>query len=256
VRRIPLGRVTGAALTVATALGAAVFAVEAWLAARREYLPAASAPALDQQYGTGGEAVHMALLGDALAAGVGADDPATTVGGHLARRLAASGLRVSLRGTAIAGSDTGDLGPQVSRALLGHRPDVAVILVGTEDALHGRPLSWVRRNLREAVHRLCAADVRVIVGTCPDLAAARAFAQPLRTLLGWRGRAVATAQTEATLVGGGVPVDLAARTGAVFRADPGTFSADRFHPSADGYRLLAEALLPAVSEAAGAPAPR
>jgi lysophospholipase L1-like esterase len=37
----------------------------------------------------------------------------------------------------------------------------------------------------------------------------------------------------------------------VFRADPGTFSEDGFHPSADGHRLLAEALLPAVSAAAG-----
>lgn len=256
MRRFPLGRIAGSALAAGTALGAAVVAVEAWLAAHREYLPATSAPALDQEYGTGGGLVRLALLGDALAAGVGVDDPANSVGGHLARRLATSGMRVSLSGTAIAGSDTGDLGPQVSRAMLGRRPDVAVILVGTEDTLHGRPLSWVRRNLREAVDRLCAADVRVIVGTCPDLAAVRAFAQPLRMLLGWRGRSVATAQTEATLVGGGVPVDLAARTGAVFRADPGTFSTDRFHPSADGYRLLAEALLPAVSEAAGAPASR
>jgi len=48
---------------------------------------------------------------------------------------------------------------------------------------------------------------------------------------------------------------LAVATGAVFRADPGTFSVDRFHPSADGYRLLAEALLPAVTEAAAERAP-
>jgi lysophospholipase L1-like esterase len=47
-----------------------------------------------------------------------------------------------------------------------------------------------------------------------------------------------------------VPVDLAARTGPVFRADPGTLSEDRFHPSADGYDLWALALYPAVYDAA------
>ncbi|HEY9389306.1 MAG TPA: SGNH/GDSL hydrolase family protein, partial [Mycobacteriales bacterium] len=65
---------------------------------------------------------------------------------------------------------------------------------------------------------------------------------------------VAAAQADATWAAGGVPVDLAARTGPIFRADPGAFSEDGYHPSADGYRLLAEALLPAVSEAAGIPA--
>jgi lysophospholipase L1-like esterase len=70
-----------------------------------------------------------------------------------------------------------------------------------------------------------------------------------------RARQLAAAQADAVRAAGGVPVDLAAQTGSVFRADPGTLSADRFHPSADGYRLWAEALLPAVREAATSPAP-
>jgi len=66
---------------------------------------------------------------------------------------------------------------------------------------------------------------------------------------------VAAVSAAATQSAGGIAVDLAAQTGQVFRADPGTFCEDGFHPSADGYRLLAEALLPAVSEAATQPAP-
>jgi lysophospholipase L1-like esterase len=45
-------------------------------------------------------------------------------------------------------------------------------------------------------------------------------------------------------------VDLALETGLVFRADAGTFSYDGYHPSADGYRVWAHALLPAVAAAA------
>ena len=40
-------------------------------------------------------------------------------------------------------------------------------------------------------------------------------------------------------------------SGPVFRADPNTLCEDRYHPSADGYRVWAYALLPAVAHAAG-----
>ncbi|MEV1144945.1 SGNH/GDSL hydrolase family protein, partial [Micromonospora sp. NPDC049799] len=63
------------------------------------------------------------------------------------------------------------------------------------------------------------------------------------------------AQTAAVLDAGGTVVDLAAETGPVFRADAGTLCHDGFHPSADGYRVWAHALLPAVA-AAAAVAPR
>jgi lysophospholipase L1-like esterase len=242
---------TASVLSVAVAC-VGVLTLEAWLAARRRYLPANSAPPVDGEYGQpGSRPLRLVVLGDSTGAGVGVSRTEETVGAALGRRLAQHGRRVRLRGVAIAGSGAGDLGPQVSRALLG-RPDVAVVLVGASDATRGTPLAAVRQNLGDAVRRLRAAGVGVVVGTCPDLGAVRAYPQPLRALAAWRGRCVALASTAATLAAGGIPVDIAAATGPVFRADPGTFSADRFHPSADGYRLLAEALLPAVSDTVAA----
>jgi lysophospholipase L1-like esterase len=247
---------TAAAGAAGSALAAVfVLVLEIWVAARRTYLPANSAPPVDGEYGEAGRQVlRLVVLGDSTAAGVGVTRTDDTVGAALARRMAQLGRRVRLAGVAIGGSGTGDLGPQVSRALLG-RPDVAVVLVGADDATRGTSLTAVRQNLTDAVHRLRAVGVRVVVGTCPDLGAVRAFGQPLRGVVGWQGRRVAAASAAAALAAGGVPVDLAAVTGPVFRADPGTFSEDRFHPSADGYRLLAEALLPAVSAAAAERAP-
>jgi len=107
-------------------------------------------------------------------------------------------------------------------------------------------------HLGEAVRRLRDAGAEVVVGTCPDLGAARAIAPPLRQIVGWLGRRVAAAQAPAVAAVEGVPVDLAGRTGAVFRADEGTLCADGFHPSADGYRVWAHALYPAVYEASRA----
>lgn len=233
----------------AAGAGAGVLAAEVWAAARRRYAAAGTAPPVEGDYGDpGAERVRLVLLGDSTGAGVGVTRTEDTVGGVLARRLAGPTRRVRLAGAAIAGSGTGDLGPQVSRALLG-RPDVAVLLVGTTDATSGAPLQSVRHNLADAVGRLRASGAAVVVGTCPDLGASRVFAQPLRTVVAWRGRRVASISAGATLGAGGVPVDLAERVGPVFRADPAAYCEDGFHPSADGYRLIAEALLPAVEEA-------
>jgi lysophospholipase L1-like esterase len=187
------------------------------------------------------------VLGDSSAAGVGATATASTVGGRLAEALAADGARVSLSSTARYGARAADLAGQVDSVRPG--PGLAVVLVGANDVNHGTGLGAVRRDLAAAVRRLTGAGLRVVVGTCPDLGGARAYPQPLRDLVAWRGRAVARAERRAVLEAGGAPVDLARLTGPAFRADPRTLSADRFHPSDRGYALWAAALAPAVRDA-------
>jgi lysophospholipase L1-like esterase len=196
--------------------------------------------------------LRLVLLGDSTALGVGVDRVGDTVGGQLAALLAdgPGGRRVELSNVAVSGSLSSDLGTQVARALVGARPDVAVILVGVNDATRFGRSSDAPEHLAAAVRRLRGAGVAVVAGTCPDLSAARAFAAPLRQLIGWRGHRLARAQAIAVRAADGVPVDLAGQTGAVFRADAGTYCHDGYHPSADGYRVWAHALLPAVSEAA------
>jgi lysophospholipase L1-like esterase len=242
---------TGAGVLALGLLGGVVLTVEAVAAARRTYVSGDTAPPLMGTFGDAGPPpLRVVVLGDSTAAGVGVDATGETVGGRLATLLAATGRRVILDGVGVSGSRAADLRTQVSRALLHGRPDIAVVLVGANDATHVTSLDDIRRDLAAAVARLRDADVAVVVGTCPDLGAARAFAQPLRELVAWSGRRVAGAERDAVRAAGGVAVDLAARTGPVFRADPGTLSEDEFHPSADGYDLWALALYPAVYDAA------
>ena len=150
---------------------------------------------------------------------------------------------------AVSGSRCADLATQVARAQLGPRPDVAVILVGTNDATHLHPPRRGGRLLATAVRRLRDAGMAVVVGTCPDLGAVRAIAPPLRQIVGWYGRRVARAQASATRAAGAAVVDLAVQAGPVFRADAGMLCHDGFHPSADGYRVLAYALFPELAAA-------
>lgn len=249
-RRKLLLRTTGG-LVAAGVIGASVLAIEARAATRREYADAADAPSVSGRYGDlAGAPIRLAVLGDSTAAGLGVTRVEQTVGGRLAAMLADAGYQVMLDGLGVSGSRAADLRPQVSRALVRQRPDLTVLLIGANDATHLTALADVRRHLGDAVRRLRESGSAVVVGTCPDMGAVRALAQPLRAIVGWRGRQVADVSADAVTEAGGAPVDLAARTGPVFRADPGTLSRDAFHPSADGYGLWAMALYPAVAEAA------
>lgn len=250
----------GAAVTLAAGAigGIALLVGEVFLARNRQYAQPELGLALRSTVGrTGAPPLRLVLLGDSAALGVGVDRADDTVGGQLARLLSegagptAGGERqVWLSSVGVSGSRSTDLATQVARALLGEHPDVAVILIGANDVAGFRRPGEAAAYLGAAVRRLRDAQVRVVVGTCPDLGAVRAIAPPLRQLAGWLGRHTARAQAVAVIEAGGIVVDLAAETGAVFRADVGTLCHDGYHPSADGYRVWAHALLPAVARAA------
>ncbi|WP_094770209.1 SGNH/GDSL hydrolase family protein [Microbacterium gorillae] len=195
-----------------------------------------------------GPPVELVLLGDSLAAGLGASRPKQTLGGRLAKGLARAITHpVRLRTAAVVGAESSDLSVQLSSLPAGYRPDVAVIVVGGNDVTHRVPPATSAAHLRAAVDALRDRGAAVVVGTCPDLGALRPVPQPLRRLAGTLSRVLAGAQRRAALRAGAVPVDLRRAVGRRFRSDPDEmFSIDRFHPSAAGYRQTTAALLPAV----------
>ncbi|KAB1914802.1 MULTISPECIES: SGNH/GDSL hydrolase family protein [unclassified Micromonospora] len=250
---VRLGRAAALSLLAGTVGGAVVLAGQAIAARSREYAQPELGLALRATVGRAdAPPLRLVLLGDSSALGVGVERFEETIGGRLAQLLseAPGGRRVHLSSVGVSGSRSTDLATQVARALLGERPDVAVILIGANDTTGLARPADAAAYLGSAVRRLREAHVEVVVGTCPDLGAVRAVASPLRQVLGWAGRRMARAQTTAVLDAGGSVVDLGTETGPVFRADAGTLCHDGFHPSADGYRVWAHALLPAVEAAA------
>jgi lysophospholipase L1-like esterase len=248
-----LGRAAAVTAVAGTVGGAAVVAAQAIAARTRPYAKPDMRLAMRSSVGSPNRpALRLVLLGDATALGVGVERVSDTVGGQLAALLAGGPTvrRIELSSVAVAGSRSADLATQVSRALVGATPDVAVVLVGTNDVTHLARPGEAAQHLAAAVRRLDEAGVAVVVGTCPDFGALRAYASPLRQLAGLQSRRLARQQSAAARIAGATVVDLGAQTGAVFRADAGTLCHDGFHPSADGYRVWAHALLPAVEEAA------
>ena len=212
------------------------------------------APDADRHYKKKhGEPVDLLVLGDSIAAGLGADRAKDTLGGRLARGIASrAGRSVRLRTAAVVGSESSMLADQLASLPRGYRPHVAVIVVGGNDVTHRVPVAESVRHLAAAVDDLRGRGTEVVVGTCPDLGALRPVPQPLRALGSRASRQLAEAQRATALARGARVVSLAHVVGPFFYTLPEEmFSLDRFHPSAHGYKRTAKAMLPSVLAALG-----
>jgi len=201
-----------------------------------------------------GDRIELLLVGDSIAAGLGAASPKGTLGARLAKGLAKRTQRsVRLTSTAVVGAETWTLPEQqLPRLLPDYAPDVAVVVVGGNDVTHRIPVAESTASLTEVIERLRARGAQVVVGTCPDLGALRPLPQPLRSLGGRASRQLATAQAEAAVAAGAYAVSLADVVGPFFVTNPDEmFSVDRFHPSEMGYKRTAQALLPSLLHALG-----
>ncbi len=149
------------------------------------------------------------------------------------------------------GAQSSDLAGQIERALATD-PDLAVILVGANDVTHQVRPSQSVRHLGAGVRRLREAGAKVLVGTCPDLGTVKPIPPPLKQVARSWSRRLAAAQAIAVVEEEGVAVSLGSILGPDFEAAPALlFGPDRFHPSAEGYRALAEVLVPSALNALG-----
>ncbi|MEG3615203.1 SGNH/GDSL hydrolase family protein [Isoptericola haloaureus] len=201
----------------------------------------------------GGDPLDLLVLGDSIAAGLGADRRKDTLGARIARGVGKKLQRpVRLRCAAVVGSESSALAAQLDGLDDDYRPDVTVVVVGGNDVTHRVPVAVSVRYLVETIERLQERGSAVVVGTCPDLGALRPVPQPLRTLGSRASRQLAAAQSVAARRAGAHAVSLAVVVGPFFISSPDeAFSLDRFHPSAVGYRRTAKELVPSVLVALG-----
>jgi lysophospholipase L1-like esterase len=241
---------TLAALALGLGAVTTMLGVEVYVAINRDYLPTEPAMSLGGTFGADDATpLRFVVLGDSTAAGVGAGDAAHAYPTVLAKRLAADGYRVSLLALGISGARVADvLRGQIDRAATFH-PQLVFIGIGANDTIHATRLDAVRTDMAEIINRLQAAGSSLVVAGAPDMRAA-AFAEPLRSIAGWRGRQVAAAIGEVARAKGVPVVPLAQETGPLFATAPDRYnSEDDFHPSAAGYALWANAIYPYLERA-------
>ncbi len=198
--------------------------------------------------------LHLMVFGDSTATGYGCRTADEVPGVLLARGLAEeSGKLIRLSTKAIVGATSKGLSGQVDAMFVtGPAPDAAVIMIGANDITALNGIGASARRLGAAVARLRASGAVVVVGTCPDFGVITAIPQPLRWTARYRGLRLAHAQAAAVRAAGGVPVPLADLLAPNFLQAPEVmFSEDHYHPSAAGYALAANQLLPALCHALG-----
>ncbi len=193
--------------------------------------------------------LRLAVLGDSIAYGVGADHPSHTLAARLHVRLVAHGLPTEPRVFARSGARSSDLAAQV-RSAVRWNPDLALVVIGANDLSHSVPPHRAARALRDAVRALRRTGAEVVVAPAPDLSVVPHVPAPLRAALRHSGGQLRAAQVGAVLDEGGRVADPGARTSELFGEDASLFSSDLFHPSSAGYAAIAEALAPVVVEAA------
>jgi lysophospholipase L1-like esterase len=246
------------AVSAAVGAGAAaagyygVLVGESMLARRAIGMSEERPPTGDTVYGDDlpGRTIRCLVLGDSAAVGYGMETadatPPALIGLGLSQVLDAP---VDVHSEAVVGAQTADLREQINRGLTYH-PDIALIVVGTNDVTHQVPGYVSARLLGSAVRRLMAADCEVVVGTCPDLGTVRPLPQPLRWVARRRSRALARRQMMAVVAAGGRAVSLGDLLGPVFAANSDVmFGPDRFHPSATGYANMVSVLVPSMAAA-------
>ena len=121
--------------------------------------------------------------------------------------------------------------------MLDAAPDLVVLSVGANDAVHSTPLAQFERDLRAVVGALDRAGIETLVCGLIDLALIPRVPTALRTMLRRRGEAYERRKARATHPAArAVHVEVGRRVNEVFRArGEAFFTPDRFHPNGDGH---------------------
>lgn len=199
-----------------------------------------------------GELISCIVLGDSAAVGYGMTSADATPPGMVGLGLAhVLDCPVQITSFALVGAQTSDLDAQIDLGLdLDIKPDIALIVVGTNDVTHRVLPNESARRLEAAVRRLGDAGCEVVVATCPDLGTIAPLPQPLRSIARVWSRRLAAKQAVAALAGGGRAVSLGGLLGPIFasRADV-MFGEDNFHPSETGYAHMVSVVIPSLAAA-------
>jgi len=227
---------TGCRLKVLATLTALI----AWpIAVDAHATPAAPAP------------LRMSVLGDSLALGTGATDPANALAFRIYRALLAERPGSEVTNEAIGGSRVADV-TRLQVPALDPRADLVLVIAGGNDVVRRTSAKQFADDYARllAAVRLRAPRAAIVACGVPDVARSPLFADSY-------------AKTEALARADDSAVRAAARASGAAFADlfsltraRGTnadfFSADDFHPSDTGYAQLETATLPAVRRALSA----
>ena len=243
--RVGLAGAAGVPFAAVAAVG--TVAAQFWYVAHRP-LPSFTDLDPDGVFGPDSASeVRMVLLGDSTVTGPGLESRDDLWCRQVARRLA-NDVRIRLVSLAAGGSRVRDvLVTQVPEAQ-SLRPDVVIVSVGANDAMHGTRLRRFEADLDALAEAFGGAGTEVVLAGIGDLGNIPRLVHPLKALATRRSRQFDRAHARvAARHDHVVKVPIADLTDEQFRARD-VFCPDLFHPNFAGHTVWAEAAYPFVAE--------
>jgi lysophospholipase L1-like esterase len=253
--RVRLGLAGAAGVPFAAMAAVGTVAAQFWYVAHR---PLPSFTDLDPDGVFGPDSapeVRLVLLGDSTVTGPGLDSPDDLWSRQVVRRLPAD-LRVRLVSVAAGGSRVRDVLVGQVPAAQQLRPDVAVVSVGANDAMHGTRVRRFEADLDAVVEAFGEAGTDVVLTGIGDLGNIPRLVHPLKALASRRSAAFDRAHARvAARHDHAVKVPIAELTDARFRTAE-MFCPDLFHPNRIGHAAWADAAYPLIADAVASVAER
>ena len=196
----------------------------------------------------GPAAFRYVAIGASDAVGVGASDPGSgSWPARVAARLSAGSNYVNL---GVSGSIASQASREQLPTALSLRPQLVTIWLAVNDLNATITAADYGAALRSVVEPLVrGTTARIFVGTVPDLRSVPAYAgqDPAALLARTTAYNAAIAALAGTFADRVVVVDLF--TGSAALTSTITVSTDGFHPSDDGYKLIADRFIAAIAKA-------
>lgn len=145
----------------------------------------------------------------------------------------------------IDGQRSDEISARFDRDVVGEAPAAVVIIAGVNDVYQGRPAQHVIDQLSLMYERAANSAIAIVAGTIiPYNTATPDQNDRMRSINEWIRAQHTTAR--------GVPVVVAdTRAAVAARSDPDMLfdSPDQLHPTAEGYKRMADAIRPAIERA-------
>ena len=190
--------------------------------------------------GSGQERWRWVVVGDSTTTGPGLTSAEQIWVRQLAARFCV-GRCIEVASYAIGGSRARDVVAHQLEAATEEPADIAFVSVGANDVLKGVSAADYAHHLEVIVSRLAAVHRMVVLSGVGDLATIPRLRRPLSDLVARRGRRFDAITSQVAQRHGVLKVDQWTLTAPGFRATPGVFSADLFHPTPIGHTIWADA---------------